>query len=53
VLKDLFIGKDGKEFTLQFAIKDWWISDYYTAFFTGGRSVFYIDCIQDAVINFT
>ena len=48
-LRTYFIGKDGREFTLQFAIKDWWISDY-TAFFTGGRSMFYIDCIQNAVI---
>ena len=35
-LRTFFIGKDGKEFTLQFAIKDWWISDY-TAFFMSIR----------------
>lgn len=49
-LRTYFITDAGKEFTLQFAIKDWWISDY-TAFFTGGRSIFYIDCVQDATIH--
>ena len=32
-LRSYCIDKNGKEHTLQFAIKDWWISDY-TAFFT-------------------
>ena len=34
---------------MQFAIKDWWISDY-TAFFTADKSLMNIECIQDAVI---
>jgi CRP-like cAMP-binding protein len=38
-----------KEHTLQFAIKDWWISDY-TAFFTSTKALIIIECIQDAVI---
>jgi len=41
----------GKEHTLQFAIKGWWISDYIALF---GRekttSVSYIECIKDAVL---
>lgn len=49
-LRTYFIDDDsGKEHTLQFAIQDWWISDY-TAFFTGGNSLTYIECIQDATI---
>lgn len=48
-LRTYHISESGKEYTLQFAINDWWISDY-TAFFTGGKSVFFIECIQDAVI---
>ncbi|CAM1357483.1 Crp/Fnr family transcriptional regulator [Tenacibaculum halocynthiae] len=38
-----------KEHTIQFAIEDWWISDY-TAFFTTSKAIMTIDCIQDAVV---
>ncbi|MEL6655325.1 MAG: Crp/Fnr family transcriptional regulator [Bacteroidota bacterium] len=48
-LRTYFIDDLGKEHTLQFAIKDWWISDY-TAFFTGDQSMMTIECIQDATI---
>lgn len=48
-LRTYFIAETGKEYTLQFAINDWWISDY-TAFFTGGLSMFHIDCVKDSVI---
>jgi CRP-like cAMP-binding protein len=48
-LRTYSLDSAGKEHTIQFAVKDWWISDY-TAFFSGGRSIFYIECIQDAVI---
>lgn len=48
-LRTYFITEAGKEFTLQFAVNDWWISDY-TAFFTGEKSMFHIDCVKDAVI---
>ncbi len=48
-LRTYFLDKSGKEHTIQFAVKDWWISDY-TAFFTGGQSILYIECIQDAEI---
>ena len=43
------ITEAGKDVTIQFAIGDWWISDY-TAFFTGGTSILNIECIQDAVV---
>ncbi|NMH27130.1 Crp/Fnr family transcriptional regulator [Flavobacterium silvaticum] len=48
-LRTYFITEAGKDITLQFAICDWWISDY-TAFFTGGTSILNIECVQDAVI---
>ncbi len=48
-LRTYYINDAGKEYTLQFAVTDWWISDY-TAFFTGGQSMFYIDCVKDSVI---
>ena len=48
-LRTYFIDKSGKEHTLQFAIKDWWISDY-TAFFTTGKAIMNVECIQDATL---
>ena len=46
-LRTYFIDHLGKEHTLQFAINDWWISDY-TAFFSGTKAIMTIECIQDA-----
>jgi len=48
-LRSFFIDAVGKEHTIQFAIKDWWISDY-TSFFTSEKSIMNIECIQDATI---
>lgn len=48
-LRTYFVDNSGKEHTLQFAIKDWWISDY-TAFFEGGKAMMSIECIQDTLL---
>lgn len=48
-LRTYYIDKSGKEHTLQFAINDWWISDY-TAFFTTTKAVMYIETIEEATI---
>jgi len=48
-LRTYYLDESGKEHTIQFAVNDWWISDY-TAFFTGGRAMLYIECIQQAAI---
>ena len=48
-LRSFFIDQAGKDHTLQFAIKDWWISDY-TAIFSGGTAMMNIECIQDATL---
>jgi len=48
-LRTYFIDKSGKEHTLQFAIKDWWISDY-TAFFTTTKAIMNVESIQDATL---
>jgi CRP-like cAMP-binding protein len=48
-LRTYFVDNSGKEHTVQFAIKDWWISDY-TAFFTTSKAVMTIDCIQAASV---
>ena len=43
------MNKKGKEHTIQFAIKDWWISDYMS-YFTQQNSVMNIECLENAVI---
>lgn len=48
-LRTYFIDSAIKEHTLQFAIKDWWISDY-TAFFRAQKAALTIECIKDAVV---
>ena len=50
-LRSYFLDTAGKEHTLQFAIKGWWISDYIALY---GRdkttAVSYIECIKDSEI---
>ena len=48
-LRSFFVNDDGKDFTTQFAIKDWWISDYIS-FFKNEKTVMSIECLQDAVV---
>lgn len=48
-LRTFHIDKHGKEHTVQFGIKDWWISDY-TAFFSTSKAIMTIEVIQDAVL---
>ncbi len=48
-LRSFYIDQSGRDHTLQFAIKDWWISDY-TAIFSTGEAMMNIECIQDSVL---
>ncbi|WP_033958931.1 Crp/Fnr family transcriptional regulator [Psychroserpens jangbogonensis] len=48
-LRTYFVDNSAKDHIIQFAIKDWWISDY-TAFFTSSKAIMTIDCIQDASV---
>ncbi|WP_299441895.1 Crp/Fnr family transcriptional regulator [uncultured Aquimarina sp.] len=48
-LRSFFTDKTAKEHTIQFAITDWWISDY-TAFFRKEKAILQIECIQDATL---
>ncbi len=50
-LRTFFIDTEGKEHTLQFAIKGWWISDYIALFDKGSKNaVSYIECIKEATL---
>lgn len=48
-LRSFFVNSFGKDHTTQFAVKDWWISDYIS-FFTEEKSVMTIEVLQDAEI---
>ncbi len=49
-LRTYLIDNSGKEHTLQFAVNDWWISDYITLFNEKTNSaVSYIECIKDVI----
>lgn len=46
-LKTYEIDDEGNEHIVQFAIEDWWVSDF-KAFFKGENARFNIDCIEDS-----
>ncbi|WP_111684013.1 Crp/Fnr family transcriptional regulator [Winogradskyella tangerina] len=48
-LRTFHIDSQGKEYTVQFGIKDWWISDY-TAFFTGEKAIMTVEALADSTI---
>lgn len=48
-LRTYLISKSGKEHTIQFAIKGWWISDYI-GFFSETNAILNIECIEDATL---
>lgn len=48
-LRTYHIDTHGKEHTVQFGIKDWWISDF-TAFFSSEKAIMTIEAIQDSTL---
>tara|TARA_Y100000385_G_scaffold86830_1_gene89344 strand:- start:735 stop:1310 length:576 start_codon:yes stop_codon:yes gene_type:complete len=48
-LRSFCIDQEGKEHTLQFAIKDWWISDF-TAIYNHVPASLTVECIADSTI---
>ena len=48
-LRSFCIDKEGKEHTLQFAIKDWWISDYMAVYNHEPASLT-VECITNSVV---
>lgn len=50
-MRTYFIDHSGKEHTLQFAVKGWWISDYIALYGKEKtKSVSYIECLKDATV---
>lgn len=48
-LRTFYIDNKGKEHTLQFGIKDWWITDF-TAFFTSSQAIMTLEVLEQAVL---
>lgn len=48
-LKSYYLNEEGKEFILQFANKDWWISDY-NSYFNQIPATINVDCFEDAEV---
>jgi len=48
-LRSFHVQKDGKEHTLQFAIKDWWISDFI-AMYNHEPASLTVECITDSTV---
>ncbi|WP_435622741.1 Crp/Fnr family transcriptional regulator [Flagellimonas sp.] len=44
-LRTYLIDSSGKEHTMQFAVENWWVSDYL-AYYKGGLSIFYVECLE-------
>jgi len=49
LIKTFMIDNTGKEHIWQFAMEDWWVSDYY-AFHNRGTSSFAIQCMEDVEV---
>ncbi len=47
-LKAYYLDDSGEEHIIQFAVEDWWISDF-EAFFSGQLSKLYVEAIEDSV----
>lgn len=48
-LRSYCIDKNGKEHTLQFAIKDWWISDFI-AIYNNELAILTVECVTDSTV---
>jgi CRP-like cAMP-binding protein len=49
LLKAYHTDNDGKEHIIQFAMEDWWVTDY-AAYFKESKSTISIDCIEDSEV---
>jgi len=49
LLRAYYINEDGKEHILQFAMEDWWISDYQ-AYFNKTEATLNVDCLEEVEV---
>jgi CRP-like cAMP-binding protein len=49
LLKAYHTNNDGKEHIVQFALEDWWITDY-AAYFNQAKSTITIDCVEECEV---
>jgi CRP-like cAMP-binding protein len=49
LLKAYHLDKEGKEYIMQFAMEDWWVTDYQ-AYFSQTKATLNIDCIEEVEI---
>ncbi len=49
LLKAYHTNNDGKEHILQFAMEDWWVTDF-AAYFNQSKATISIDCIEDVEV---
>ncbi len=49
LLKAYYTNDEGKEHILQFAMEDWWVSDYQ-AYFNKGKAIINVDCLEDCEV---
>ncbi|WP_298556689.1 Crp/Fnr family transcriptional regulator [uncultured Algibacter sp.] len=48
-LRSYHTDAQGREYTVQFGIKDWWMSDF-TAFFSNSQAILNIEVLQDTTL---
>lgn len=48
-LRAFHTDKQGKEYTIQFGIKDWWMTDF-TAFTSGEKAILTLEALEDSII---
>ncbi|OJJ16273.1 hypothetical protein BKI52_33810 [marine bacterium AO1-C] len=48
-LRSYLLDDQEREHTVQFAIENWWVSDF-TAYFTGAKSILYVECLENCVL---
>jgi CRP-like cAMP-binding protein len=49
LLKAYHVDNEGKEYIMQFAMEDWWVTDYQ-AYFSQTKAILNIDCIEEVEI---
>lgn len=49
IYKVFYVDENGKEFIVQFAQENWWMTDYQ-AFFKQQKATMYIECIQEGEV---